>query len=179
MRQPGDLAAHAVEAREHDGFGSVVDDEVDAGQVLEGADVAALAADDATLHVVGRQRHDRDGRLGDVVGGGPLDRDRQDVARPAVGFALGFVFDGAHHAGHVVAGLLLGLAQQHLLGLGAGQARDAFEHRGLLRMGGLELFGQRRRLLFALEELLVASFELGGTLLDLLLALRHAILRAL
>ena len=57
-RHPRDLAAEAVERREHDRLRRVVDDEVDAGQVLERADVAALAADDPALHVVGRELDD-------------------------------------------------------------------------------------------------------------------------
>ena len=60
------LAADAVERREHDRLRRVVDDEVDAGEVLEGADVAAFAADDPALHVVGRELDERDGRLGRV-----------------------------------------------------------------------------------------------------------------
>jgi hypothetical protein len=56
-RQPRDLAAHRVEARDRDRLGGVVDDHVDAGGGLERADVAALAADQPALHVVGRQRH--------------------------------------------------------------------------------------------------------------------------
>ena len=51
--RPRDLAPHAVEARQDDRVRRVVDDEVDAGEVLQRADVAALAADDAALHVVG------------------------------------------------------------------------------------------------------------------------------
>ena len=58
QRQPRDLAAEPVERREHDRVRRVVDDEVDAGEVLERADVAALAADDPALHVVGRQLDD-------------------------------------------------------------------------------------------------------------------------
>ena len=131
------------------------------GQVLEGPDVAALAADDAALHVVGRQRHDRDGGLGDVVGRGALDRQREDVAGPAVGFVLGLFFDGADELGHVVAGFVFGLLEQHLLGLRAGQAGDAFEHRRLLGVGVFELLGKRGGLRFALEDLLVAALELG------------------
>src|SRR5205823_13010431 len=61
------LAAQAVERREHDRMRRVVDDEVDAGQVLERADVASLAADDAPLHVVGRKLHDGNGRLGGMA----------------------------------------------------------------------------------------------------------------
>ncbi len=52
--------------------GRVVDDEVDAGEVLQGADVAALAADDPALHVVGGELDHRHGRLGRVAGGEPL-----------------------------------------------------------------------------------------------------------
>ena len=65
-RQLRGLAADAVERREDDGLRRVVDDEVDAGQVLERADVPALPADDAALHVVGRELDERDGRLGRV-----------------------------------------------------------------------------------------------------------------
>ena len=51
---PGDLAADRVEARQDDRLGRVVDDQVDAGGLLEGPDVAALAADDPALHLVRR-----------------------------------------------------------------------------------------------------------------------------
>ena len=71
-RHAGDLAADAVEAGEDHGVGRVVDDEVDAGEVLEGADVAALAADDAALHVVGGELDDGHRRLGRVAGGEAL-----------------------------------------------------------------------------------------------------------
>ena len=50
------------------------------GRLLEGPDVAALAADDPALHLVGRQVDDRDRVLGGVVGGDALDR-RDDRPR--------------------------------------------------------------------------------------------------
>ena len=62
-REAGDLPSDGVEARKDDDFGRIVDDEFDAGRVLDGADVAPLAADDARLHVVVGQRHDGDRRL--------------------------------------------------------------------------------------------------------------------
>ena len=52
QRQAGDLAADGVEAADMTTPGGVVDDHVDAGRLLEGADVAALAADDPALHLV-------------------------------------------------------------------------------------------------------------------------------
>ena len=53
----------AIEGGDDDGFRRVVDDEVDARQVLERADVATLASDDSALHVVGGQLDDGDGRF--------------------------------------------------------------------------------------------------------------------
>ena len=51
QRHAGHLAAGLVEAGQGDGLGGVVDDEVHAGGGFQGADVAALPADDAALHV--------------------------------------------------------------------------------------------------------------------------------
>ena len=126
-RQPRDLAAHAVEPGQHDRAGRVVDDEVDAGEVLQRADVAALAADDPPLHVVGGQLHDRDRRLGRVAGGEPLHAHREDVAHAALGVALGLLLDLADAPRGVVAGLLLDLLEQQLLGLGRRQPGDPLE----------------------------------------------------
>ena len=84
--EPADLPAHRVEAGQQDRLGRVVDDEVDPGDRLEGADVAALAADDAALHVVAGQVQDRDDRLGGLLGGQPLDRAGDDLA--GAGLAL-------------------------------------------------------------------------------------------
>ena len=54
QREAADLAAHRLEARDDHGVGRVVDDDVHPGRRFERADVAALAADDAALHFVGR-----------------------------------------------------------------------------------------------------------------------------
>ena len=84
-RAAGDLAAHRVEAGDDHRVGRVVDDDVHAGGGLEGADVPALAADDAALHFVAGQRHGRHGGLGGLVGGDALDGHGDDPAGLAVG----------------------------------------------------------------------------------------------
>jgi len=53
------FAAYRVESGQDDRFGGVVDDQVDAGGGLQGADIAPFATDDATFHLIGRQRYDR------------------------------------------------------------------------------------------------------------------------
>ena len=115
-REPRDLAADRVEAGDDDGVRRVVDDDVDAGGELERADVAPLAADDAPLHLVVRQRHGRDGGLGRVLGGDALDGQRDDLLGLALGVALGRLADLAQPVGGVGLGLLL--HAPHQLGLG-------------------------------------------------------------
>ncbi len=160
-RQAGDLPADAVKAREHDRPRGVVDDEVDAGEVLQRADVAALAADDPALHVIGGQLHDRHRRLGGVGGRQSLHADREDVAHAALGLALGLLLDLADAAGRVVLGLLLDLLQQHLLGLGARHPGQALERALDLQTA----LGERRALLLdvglALGQRGLAALEIG------------------
>ncbi len=48
----GGLTTDRVEARKNDGLRRVVDHEVDAGNLLEGPDVATLATDDTALEVI-------------------------------------------------------------------------------------------------------------------------------
>ena len=67
------LAADRIEAREHDGLRRVVDDKGDAGNLLEGAYVPALAANDAALKVVRRNMDGRDRDLACLVGSTALD----------------------------------------------------------------------------------------------------------
>src|SRR6267378_1168114 len=69
MRQPRDLAAVRIVGGDQNGLGRVVHDEVDPGVLLERADVATLAADDAALHVVGGQVDHRHRGLHRVVRG--------------------------------------------------------------------------------------------------------------
>ena len=152
-RHARDLAAHAVERRQHDGARRVVDDEVDAGEVLERADVASLAADDAALHVVGRQLDDADRRLGGVAGGEALHRDRQDRAHAPLGVALGLLLDLADLARALVAHLIGDLAHEALLRLAGAEARDLLERLLVLAAAARELLAlglQRARLVVEL-----------------------------
>ena len=57
----------------------------------------------------------------------------------------------AHHLGHVVAHIFLGLLHEQLGGLGCGQAGDALQCGQLLRLRGPQLLGEPRVLGFALD----------------------------
>ena len=126
-RQASNGTADAVEARQDHGRRRVVDDEVDPRQGLERADVAALAPDDAPLHLVRLERDDRDGGLRGVAPGHPLHDGRKDAARATVGVAAGLLLHVADQDGALVAQLVLELLEEDLLRLADAEPRDPLE----------------------------------------------------
>ena len=107
-RRTGSIAA------DDDRFGRVVHDQVHAQRLLDGADVAPLATDDAPLHLVRGQIDAADGEFADVVAGEALDGHGDDGARPAVGLFVRFGFHLADRARHFLASVLFDAIEQHL-----------------------------------------------------------------
>ena len=195
-RDARDLAPHGIEARERDGLGRIVDDEVAAGERLDGADVASLAADDAALHLVVRQRHDRHGHLTGMIGGAALDGGGDDLAGAAVGLVLVLVLQLLDHERLLVHHVVLQAVDKEGLGLLDRVAGDLFKqlHLGLLELVDLVLLGVDRgdllvegiglfveRVRLAVERLLLLLkaalllLQLRAALLDLALILRTAL----
>ena len=108
---------------------------------LERADVATLAADDASLEVVRLERDHGHGRLHRVTGGHPLHDGGEDVAGAPVRLALGLLLDLAHEPCAVVAKRIFQLLQQDLPRLARAQPRHALELAHMLLLGGLQLLG--------------------------------------
>ncbi len=135
-RELGDLAADAVEPRDDDHAGRVVDDHVDAGGLLEGADVPALAADDPPLHLVVGDVDRADGHLGGVRRGVALDRGGRGSRGPSAGSvsrSSRLVLED--QAADLVPQVLLDALQQQVAGLLGRERGDPVQH--------LELVGQR------------------------------------
>ena len=127
--EPGDLAADGIEARQHDRLGRVVDDQVDAGRLLERPDVAALAADDPALHLVAGQVDDGDRVLGGVVRGDALHRRDDDLAGLLLGLVAGAPLDRPGELHRVVLRLLADGLEEHALGVLGGHPGDLLEGR--------------------------------------------------
>ena len=159
----GDFAAHGVEAGEEDGVRRVVNDDIDAGEVLEGADVTSFTADDAALDVVVFDGEDGDG----VFEGGFHASALDGLDNQFLGFECGGVLrfihnllDGDHRFG---AGLVLHQLDELFLGLFCRKFGDGFEFRfldgGLLvEFGLLEVVGFNLAFQFLLEGGIVGSF---------------------
>ncbi len=184
----GDGLAHAVEAAHGDDAGRVVDDDVDASGLLDGADVASLAADQPALHVVAGDLH----RAHDGVCGGlariALDRLQRDLARPVGGARLGLGNELLLEGRGLKLAALAGVLQHQrarLLGREAGDLREPVAQRGAVALKRCDpildlLRARRERLLLrvepglALGDALELALERVLDALRALLALLHA-----
>src|SRR5947207_1342172 len=105
----------------------VVDDEVDTGGCLDGADVPPFAADDAPLHVVARERHHGHRTLGDELARETLDGNRHDLLGTPVGFLACLGLDLPDVASRVVPGFVRHLLEERALRLVARHSGRLFE----------------------------------------------------
>src|SRR6266508_4790292 len=149
QRQPGDLASYRIEARQDHGFRSVVDDQVDAGEGLEGPDVPPLSPDDPALHVVGGQGKDRDGRLRRLLGGHPLDGDGHDLPGPLLSFLPGLLFDLSDGGHGIPLRLVHHLRHERVLRLLSREVADPLQLPTLLHGGSRDLLPEPLELLLS------------------------------
>ena len=117
----------------------VVDDEVDAGEMLERADVATLAADDPPLHVVGGELDDADGRLGRVARRDALEGIGDERPRPPLRVGARLLLELAHGARELVADQVLRALEELLARLAEREPADALELAEHRVVAGLEL----------------------------------------
>ena len=152
QRQAADLAAHRLEARDDHG--------------VERSDITTFAADDAPLHLVRRQHDGRYARLGRLFRGDPLDRERDDFLRFAVGVLLGLFGDVAHQGGRVIPGCAFDAGDQLGFGLLGRQARHLLEPRADVLLALPEGPGAILKLLIVLAQLLIALVDAGQFLIE-------------
>ena len=164
----GDLPLERAEGGQDHGLRGVVDDQVDAGGRFQGADVAALAADDAALHVFGGQGHGGHGLFARIVARIPLQGQGKDFLGLLGGVFLGLHLDIADHLGRFVAGARFDLLEQVLARLLHGQAGNLLELALVLVRLLVEVFLHLGQVLFELDELLLQLDHLGLLVGDLL-----------
>src|SRR6188472_3559142 len=175
-RELRDLAADAVERREHDGVRGVVDDHIHPGQVLERADVPAFAADDAALHVVARKLDHGHGRLRGVTRCDALERIRHQRPRPPACLAAGLLFHLPHRAGELVPDEVLRALEHCRLRLSLRHPGDALELADRTLPARLLLVLELLEMHLAIADALLAPRDLDQLLVDLRFALRDPLL---
>ena len=125
--QAGDFAADRIERGQQDGIRGVVHDDLNAGRGLEGADVAALTADDAALDLVTFDREGRDGILNGRFTGCPLDRGDDDAFGLLGGIEPGLVHGIVDVGLRFRTGFGLHVLDELVLGFLGGHAGDGFD----------------------------------------------------
>ncbi|OPZ77214.1 MAG: hypothetical protein BWY79_01263 [Actinobacteria bacterium ADurb.Bin444] len=173
--QPGDLTPHGVKTRKHHRLRGVIDDEIDAGQVFERANVTTLTADDAPLHIVRRQSHHRHGSVGHVRSRGALDAHGQDIPGTTFAVSPSLFFHLADHLGHVVTDLTLGPLEQQLAGIGLGQTRELFQQAPLFIAGCFRFLHHLAVMCLAISDRLLFPGQLRRLLLQPFLFLEQAL----
>ena len=154
-----DLAPIGIETRQDDRARRIVDNEIDAGRQLEGADVAPLAADDAALEIVAREIDHRHRGLDGVLGGRALNRLGDVLFRAIGGHFARFGVEPLQEIGGIVPRFALDLLDEQLLRFVGRQAGDALELVLLLRDQAVVFLGRRVRELLAIGDRLLARLE--------------------
>ena len=166
QRQPCHLAPDGIEARHHHRVGRVVNDHVHSRGELEGADVPPFAADDATLHLIVRQRHRGHRRLRRGIRRDTLDGERNDLLGFALRIAARTFADLAQHVCGIGVRFFLQPPDQLVLGVLRRHARHLLEPSPLIGHHLVQL------VLPHLEQLFAAT-EIAGALADIAIALLH------
>ena len=176
QRHAGHLAAGLVKGGQGDGFRGIIDDQIHAGSGLQCADVAALAADDAALHLIAGQRYHADGGLAAMVGSAAADGLSDEVAGDviAVFLQVGLVGGNAHSL--FVGQLLVHLVQQHLAGVLLTQAGQRFQTLHLLGAQSVDLCQTLLGFSGALFQLFFLLFQRFGLAVQRRLLLVDAVL---
>ena len=172
----GNLAAGLVKAGQRDGLRRIVNDQIAAGGGLQRADVAALTADDAALHLITGQRHNADGGLaggiGRTAGNGLTDQ----LAGEVVALVLHVCLIGADLHRLFMGQLVIHLLQQDGAGILLGHGRDGLQLFGLAQLELLQLVQTSLDSLGAALQVLLLALHLGGALVEGLLLLVDAAL---
>ncbi len=161
QRQAGNFAANGVEAAEDNSIGRVVDNDLHTGERFQGANVAALAANDTAFDLLIFKVEHANGVLHSCFSGGALDGLYDNLLGLLVGGYLGLLHDVHDACGGIGPGLLGHHLHQVLLGFLGSHAGNVFQFLDALIVYLLHL-----GLTFAQHLNLVV--EVGAHLLELL-----------
>ena len=125
--QTGDFTAYRIKSRNDDGFRRIINDEINARRRFKGADIAALAADDAALHIVIGQIDNGNCRFSHMVSRATLNRQRDDITGFLFALFLGLAFNVADHGSGVMISFFLNAVHHHLAGFILRERCDALQ----------------------------------------------------
>src|SRR5919202_356372 len=169
-RDPRHLAANGVMTRKCHSFRCIIDDDVNTGDLFEGANVASFPTNNAAFQLLRGQWYRRNGDLGDVVGGEPLNCHTNDLPGALIRFLFGLSLDLANQLGRIFTRLTFDTLEDKAARRFLTQSGDTLEFGDL---GMLEIFRLAMEafdLSLALDDLSLATLEIVQFAINFFLA---------
>ena len=155
----GNLAAHRIKAGNNNCLRSIVDNQVNAGQSFQSADIATLATDNAALHLIIRQTNNGNGGLSDMVSSAALNCQRDNLASLSVSIILSLLLQLLDHHCGIMLNLIFERLQQLLLCLVTCQTGDTLQLYLTFLQQGFSLILSSVQSLLLRCQLLFLAFE--------------------
>ncbi len=171
------LPANGVEARENNGLGSVIDDKGDTRNLLEGSNITTLAANDATLEIVGRNMNRGHGNLASLIGSTTLDGDGENLTGGFLRFSFYPKLRVAKYLSLLLDGVLANTVKKLAMSVVLCKGGDSLKLGGLLRHELLKVAAATIQLALQTRKLVLALIEGIITPVKRLLALHNTRLK--
>src|SRR4030042_3479280 len=123
----GHLPPHRIKTGERNRFRGIIYNQVHAGGMLQGSDVAALASNETSLHFIARERNHRYRALGYHIGSTALHGLGQDVSTLPIAFLSYPYFHLTHASRCLVTNLALHPLKQYFLRLSRSHGGNQFQ----------------------------------------------------
>jgi len=189
----GNLSPDRIKSGEDDRFGSIVNDDIYSGGGFNRPDIPAFTADDPSLHLFVRQRHDGNGFFSDIITGIPGNGQGDDVLCLFIGLHLHFIFNLNHHLGGFHPGFTFDAVRKLFFRFFAGYPGNFFKLNSLLFDNQIDFFlttgqsfflpGKRlfffQKIHFPLVQKIHFPFNLLKLLNEFLLFLKNILLQRL
>ncbi len=172
----GDFTADRVKTRDSHSFGGVIYDNVHAGCLFEGPDVATVASNNAALHFLVGKRNQGSGHFSNPVGSDALNGISDQLAGFFHAGFGGFDLMLADDARHVSAGFLFNFFKQERAGFITGHRRNTLQLCILFSVESFDLIGALINGTLAFVESGLALLHLVETIIKFFAALHKAVI---
>ena len=125
------FAAYRVKSRQYNRLRSIVNYKVDTRKSFYRANISSFASDNAPLHLIIRQRHNRNSCIRNMVGSAALYRSGNNIAGLCVRFLLCLILDTFYKYRRLMPCVLLNLSKDNCLCLVSRHFRNLFKLRHL------------------------------------------------
>ena len=171
QRYARNFTAYRIKAGKCDGFGRVVNDEVNARDCFKRTDITALAADNAAFHLIVRQRNNGNSRFRRMVGCTALNGSGNNFPCERIRLIFGFLFEFHDFDGLLMGEIVLQVFEQIFFCLLLSKPGDPLKHFKLASFDALYFIQTRLSIFQFFVERFILFFEIFNLAVERLLLL--------